>query len=351
MVEFVIVILLIILISWFVRSLRSGSTGHGRPLWSFRDHASRTERLPDRRLDDGPAGPGAQPPGDRLQQPEGPVPATPRAGPPDTTASPVHEQTERRANACEGAPPAPGSFSTAAPPPQARGVEPPVGVSTRPAPSVVPIGKAARRRPPEDRRREEIRGIVRRRGIERLVHFTPRDNLVSIGKLGLLARSELEECRVPYRYTDPLRLDGRSGWISLSISFPNFKMFYNKRQSILDVGDWVVLDIDPRVLWELDCLFFSTNAASKCFHGIRDEELRSPAALENMFAGTRSPNLRACDPSDPQAEILVRSPVPREYLRSVFVNNKSEHGKFEHGFRLSYDPAMFDKRHDHRNLH
>ncbi|MCL6608945.1 MAG: DUF4433 domain-containing protein [Geminicoccaceae bacterium] len=216
---------------------------------------------------------------------------------------------------------------------------------------MVPIGSAAQRRTPEDRRREEIRGIVRRRGVERLVHFTPRNNLASIGTVGLLARSELEESGVPYRYTDSQRLDRRREWISLSISFPNDKMFFSKRPSMLDVGDWVLLEIDPRVLWERDCLFFSTNAASKCFHGIPDEELRSPSALEKMFAGARSPDSRDCDPSDPQAEVLVRGRLPREYLLSVFVNNKSEHGKWEHGFRLRYCPAMFKKRSDYRNRH
>ncbi len=128
-------------------------------------------------------------------------------------------------------------------------------------------------------------------------------------------------------------------------------MFYSKRQGMIDVGDWVVFEIDPRVLWERDCLFFRTNAANKCFHDIPEEELRSPAALEQMFHGIRSPDVGKFAPSDPQAEVLVRECIPRQYLLRALVNNRSENGKCEHGFRLHYSPAMFKKRSDHRNLH
>jgi hypothetical protein len=216
---------------------------------------------------------------------------------------------------------------------------------------VAPIGTGARRRSAEEIRRDRIRAIAEERKIERLVHFTPEENLSSILKDGLISLSRLMKTGTKVRRTDRIRLDDRLDWISVSISSPNFRMFYRKRQQMLDVGDWVVLEIEPTVLWACDCLFVASNAASRQVASVHDEKLRGPKALESMFDGKRDPRLEPSDPTDVQAEVLVHETIPRCYIRRVFVNNASEDQVTRDGFHLQYMPCMFEPRVDARPLH
>ena len=99
--------------------------------------------------------------------------------------------------------------------------------------------------PEEDLRgdqKEAIRARVEARKICHLVHFTPVENVESIRDKGLLSRSVLDINDLEYIYTDEQRLDGGLNWISLSVSFPNYKMFYAKRELLKrKVGGWAVM--------------------------------------------------------------------------------------------------------------
>src|SRR4051794_32446390 len=97
--------------------------------------------------------------------------------------------------------------------------------------------------------------------ITSLYHFTPAQNLSSICKRGLLSRLGLSEKAVSVTICDTLRLDGHRDAISLSVSLPNYKMFYRLRCD--SDCDWAVVELRPDLLWELDCAFFGTNAASR----------------------------------------------------------------------------------------
>lgn len=177
---------------------------------------------------------------------------------------------------------------------------------------------------PEEARKQWIRRIVRQRDINCVVHFTPVENLDNILKYGLLSRKELEARSLRARIVDPLRLDDRPDRISLSISFPNDRMFFKKRNELRDVAEWVVLAFGPALLSELDCLFSPGNAARKDIGRRTDDELRSPDAFAAMFAGERHPRLPPSYTTDPQAEVLVRDRVPREYLSAVIVYNRAD---------------------------
>lgn len=108
----------------------------------------------------------------------------------------------------------------------------------------------------------EIQKICQMYGIEALVHFTHIANLSSILQYGLLGRAQLESISwvEPPKYNDIYRLDGQREAICLSISFPNYKMFY--KYGFNNRSDWVVLLLKPSILWELDCKFYQENAAS-----------------------------------------------------------------------------------------
>ncbi|QIF40626.1 DarT ssDNA thymidine ADP-ribosyltransferase family protein [Kingella kingae] len=111
---------------------------------------------------------------------------------------------------------------------------------------------------------DKIREIVRQRNIQWLVHFTHINNINSIVEHGILPRLETEQLNNNiggnFVFPDPSRAD-RKNASCLSIMFPNSKMLWHKRQQYPD-KDWVFLMLEPDILWECDCAFYPTNAAS-----------------------------------------------------------------------------------------
>ena len=71
--------------------------------------------------------------------------------------------------------------------------------------------------------------VVQERGIQSLYHFTQADNLENILKYGILTRKELNEQSIAYFQCDNDRAEGHLDSVSLSISHPNYKMFYLQR--------------------------------------------------------------------------------------------------------------------------
>ncbi len=160
--------------------------------------------------------------------------------------------------------------------------------------------------------KDKIRRICEQRGIKYLVHFTRMDNLASILKHGLLGRERLEKMRIPYVYNDEQRIDRCSDAICLSISFPNYKMFYVYRKK-LESAKWVVLVLKRDILWELDCAFCQENAASNNVRFIPLEERKKGSALEDLFTEydkihdvqRSSLGIPPEYTTNPQAEVLV----------------------------------------------
>lgn len=175
--------------------------------------------------------------------------------------------------------------------------------------------------------RERIRKSAERREIRYLVHFTQLDNVPSILEHGLLSRRELDERGIPYRWNDENRLDKALDAISLSISFPNYRMFFPLRKKNGEAR-WAVLMLDRSILWKYKCAYYYTNAASG---ELRDEwrgDLQSPEAFERVFASEIEGRSRAKEilkyeyyTTDPQAEVLVFQPIPPERVFAVCVEN------------------------------
>jgi len=165
-----------------------------------------------------------------------------------------------------------------------------------------------------------IKNFIESRNITQLVHFTRYENLEGIMKHGLLTRSDLNILRIPSLMNDSLRLDGNENSISLSISFPNYKMFYKYRMNTLAKG-WVVITINPSVLWEYDCAFCKYNAADSRIYNLPKSDLKGVNSLEEMFCENESnfgirkqDRLKYFDPTDPQAEVLVCENIPKHKI-------------------------------------
>lgn len=193
--------------------------------------------------------------------------------------------------------------------------------------------------------------ILRDRNIKRLVHFTPMDNLESILNNGFLSRRILNAFEMNYQYSDSYRLDGKLDFISTSISFPNYKMFYSKRMNDKNI-DWVVLSIDSSILVDkIDTEFYRTNCAStdplKCrFNPCSNE------ALEDMFyLSRRDPEIPPYFTTDPQAEVMVKDKVNTSYISCIDTPIfDSDVNYLANNFHINYnnDEYLFGPRKDYK---
>ncbi|ABQ25481.1 hypothetical protein Gura_1280 [Geotalea uraniireducens Rf4] len=94
-----------------------------------------------------------------------------------------------------------------------------------------------------------MRATVEGRGIAHLIHFTRFENLNSILQHGIRPRQVLDAGGEEYIFNDELRLDGCLDAVSLSISFPNYKMFYPYRCQDYSIN-WAVLRLKSSILWD-----------------------------------------------------------------------------------------------------
>lgn len=202
----------------------------------------------------------------------------------------------------------------------------------------------------EERRKKRVEAIrekVEARQIPYLVHFTPLANVESILEFGLVSRNALANQR--YVFTDEYRSDGWLDWISSSVSFPNYKMFYAKKNSLKDIDGWAVLLIKRDVLWELDCKFILTNAASYGIRIFQDEKWSSVEAFEEMFNHVEHRNgIPEYFTTDPQAEVMIKKEIPRSFIGMVAVERPHDVDRLNGltGIRVEVIPKLFSWRSD-----
>jgi hypothetical protein len=205
--------------------------------------------------------------------------------------------------------------------------------------------------------------ICTERGITTLLHFTRLENLQSILREGLLGRSLLEARGQQFLFNDLDRVDGHKETSCLSISFPNYQMFYSIREQKKNIQEaidsqWIVLLLDVKVLWELDCAFCQRNAAHKTVRSILLEDRKKPEALKGMFGDFY--NIKHQDlsipenyPTHPQAEVLVFDSIPAQYIKTVHFRNETALEQWRFNYAGTYfqtfsaDRQYFDARVDY----
>lgn len=200
--------------------------------------------------------------------------------------------------------------------------------------------------------RASMEEIIRRRQITALYHFTPLENLPDILENGLLSRNQMEKKGIQAFIPDSDRLDGCLDYISLSIGHPNYKMFYVKRNE--DTRRiWLVLELDPKLLLDHSCRFHQTNAAKAGEQDISIELLESAEGLERLFDSKvgsveRSDEINLCDPTDPQAEILVKGSISKEYFQAIWIESGEIYDELPpeaDDFSIQADDRQNDKKH------
>ena len=173
--------------------------------------------------------------------------------------------------------------------------------------------------------RKKIYRQARRRGIGQLVHFTPAQNVPSILKRGLESVDDQAGRAGAGHRVDPERRDGQTDAVSVSIETVNRMLLERQRRRWPEHRPWVIVLMDPRVLWTMPCAFCPTNAASSSVVP-RDgtghlKALSSPTDFRRMFdkRANRGPGSRFdlldAMPSDEQAEVLVYGRIkPRDII-------------------------------------
>ena len=155
----------------------------------------------------------------------------------------------------------------------------------------------------------KIRSEIRRRGITKLIHFSPVSNVQSILSNGLLSRSEMQRMGIDFEFTDDIRRDGFSDAICLSISDLNWMMLWSK-----DVRAVEVFEIDPEILLDMpECAVYCNCNAAK---GNAEEHMRMGyKGFSSMFS---SEDLETPNPIDVQAEILFRGKIDKRYIMNHY---------------------------------
>jgi len=173
----------------------------------------------------------------------------------------------------------------------------------------------------------KIKTICEQRNIQRLIHFTRIDNLESILNTGLLSVHFLKTKGINFSPCDPDRYDGYLNAICLSISYPNYRMFYKKTQG--DYSDWAFVILNPSILWNMDCAYCKTNAASSIISKENIAKLKTVEAFEALFSETynqisrKDLNIHSFYTTDPQAEILVYNEIPIQYILALCFERRS----------------------------
>ena len=173
--------------------------------------------------------------------------------------------------------------------------------------------------------------IIKRRNIQWLCHFTPRQNLESIRKFGLKPRNLLPQHAV---VTDTSRYDQHNNAICLSINKPNRWMFDAKIKQGLDL---CLLLVDPVVLYRKQCLFYPHNAATNSYRNAESALFAGSQALANLFSDeitfqksgkepqtiyrSQNPRLTQSETTSDQAEVQCLEAIESRYILHIIEEN------------------------------
>ena len=145
----------------------------------------------------------------------------------------------------------------------------------------------------------------------------------SIKQYGILSVAELLKSNIPFFQNDHKRLDQRLDRISCSVTVHNHYLLEDFHKKI--PRKWIEIRIKPTVCALKDCEFFYTNAANSVFQS-PEYDTSSSKAFSEMFRNpieyptayqhrTLWRNDKPINqPTDVQAEIMVKGKIPRKFL-------------------------------------
>ena len=195
---------------------------------------------------------------------------------------------------------------------------------------------------------------ARRRGVTRLAHFTPLNNLLGIVELGAivardrlltLARERNDTFLLDYiAFNDRLRLDHRTGHVNLSVQHPNARLLRRFR-AICPCDVWCVLLVSPACLETPGVLFAVGNVAARQVRqggiasGVAGFEalFRDSQLSANQFQASRLTRRGLDDnlPTDPQAEVLFPGEIPLRLVDGIAFEDPLSLARAQAAIRLA----------------
>jgi hypothetical protein len=200
---------------------------------------------------------------------------------------------------------------------------------------------------------EAIQTDLHQRGITRLCHFTRSEKLAHMlaQTQAILPTQELRE-RYPdlLDVTDTQRLDGCLDYICCSIEYPNTWYFRTIKPHSTPFQDWIILGLDPCLVWERAALFSPRNAAAQYGSLLRTGWQGWSALFHPEVRGAGSVvrrrtlhHLRCC-PTDDQAEVLIPGAISKSYIRTVIVADAEQAHREQVRYRVLGLEADFEWR-------
>ena len=177
----------------------------------------------------------------------------------------------------------------------------------------------------------KIKNEIKRRNIQKLVHFSPIENRNSIAVHGLLSKIESARRNIEPVCTDENRYDGFNDHISISITNKNYKMMWKKIYDGIITNGFVIYYIDPRILYEHPekVIYCDCNAAK----GVAPEHLDfGYRGLIHMFSNDDGEIIPGNAPPDVQAEILFKGSIGKKYILGNFVDTSTVNYGKENSF-------------------
>jgi hypothetical protein len=150
--------------------------------------------------------------------------------------------------------------------------------------------------------------------------------------------------------TDTQRLDGHLDCICCSIEYPNSWYFRTIKAHSTPFRDWIILCLDPCLLWERAALFSSRNAAAQYGHLLRPGWQGWSALFRPEVRGAggrvrrRTPHHLRCCPTDDQAEVLIPGAISKSYIRTVITADAEQAHREQVRYRVLKLEANFEWR-------
>lgn len=177
----------------------------------------------------------------------------------------------------------------------------------------------------------KIRYSLENKGIDRLIHFTSKENLDFIWKYGILSKKELNRRQIKHDINDTLRLDQKPDYISLSVQSPNCYLLNAYKQKYPN-KKYVAILLDPSLLYRITnkdktklanriyCNHNAAGASTKKSYDDIDimfEDCVIIRKFNTTWSFNRNEYMDINEPTDKQAEILFGERIDPSYIIDI----------------------------------
>ena len=133
-------------------------------------------------------------------------------------------------------------------------------------------------------------------------------------------------------------------------------MFITKRdnrdnlENLKDVKGWVVIALDSKILWELNCRFTHVNAAKYRYFTAPTFSKHEKFDLMFEKSNLRSDTLPDKFTTNVQAEVLVQDFIATKYIKEIIFEDTKTANNFQNitntNYKITIDRSYFDRRED-----